>query len=405
MVFRFSSLLLGGMMVIACSNGGISTATTEVIPSHAVSQNYPIARLPNGPHMGIIVGFDALVGGGYDRTARAEELLDIAANAGASISRIQVDWGDLEFAPGQFDEASLRDELEAAQTRNQFVFVTLSTLDSDGLTFPPDLLAPDGNLREGLELSSPEVLSRFEQFLDWFVPILSREQVWGLALGNEVDDIIREDRSLETGALVFFQAGRDRVKQMDPDIAVSVTLTISSLQTLPWFTNSLHEFLDISTINHYCLRADLTVTQLWQWDADVRTMKDTAGDLPIMIQELGCPVGYGDAGTGVAPRPNRNLGSPGIQKAYFEYFRTLFEEDTQFRAATVFQLYDWSPELARAFGDMTRVDPDMDPFADRVEEWLATVGLCRWADGTCRPAWNTWIETLKEQKSRREAAN
>ena len=365
--------------------------------------DFSIARLSDGPHMGIIVGFDALVNGPYDRAARAEELMDIAANSGASISRIQVDWSELELAPGQYDEASLTQSLDEARARGQSVFVTLSTLDSEGLTIPSDFLTDEGNLRSGLELSSPKILQRFEQFLDWFVPILSQAEVWGLALGNEVDDPINEDRSLEMGALVFYETGRNRVKQLDPEIAVTVTLTIFSSNNLPWFTQSLHEFLDLATLNYYCLQSDFTVTGASQWDLDVETMKDTAGDLPIMIQELGCPVGYGDQGVGAVPQINNNMGSPQIQKEFFEYFQTLFDEDPQFRAATVFQLYDTSPELAKMFGDLIRTDPSIDIFADRFEEWLATVGLCRWADGTCRPAWDTWIGTLEDQKSVREA--
>lgn len=409
MILRLSSLILAAWMATACSGGDLSTPPTPtptlVAPPQSAAPDYAIARLPAGPHMGIIVGFDGLVGGPYDRAARAEELLDVAANAGASISRIQVDWSDLEMMPGQYDETSLTDALNGARARGQSVFVTLSTLDSDGLTIPSDFLTPTGNLRSGLELSSPEVLLRFEQFLDWFVPILAREQVWGLALGNEVDDPIREDRSLEAGALIFFETGRDRVKQLDPEMAVTVTLTISSLPSLPEFTQSLHGFLDLATLNHYCLQSDFTVTRVAQWDVDVQTMKDTAGELPIMIQELGCPVGYGDGGAGAVPRSNTNLGSPTIQDEYFEYFQTLYEEDPQFRAATVFQLYDWSPTLADMFGDMIRTDPSMNIFADRFAEWLATTGLCRWADGTCRPAWNTWIETLESQKARRESVD
>lgn len=390
MILRISTVIFGVWLILACSSEDGSTA------------NYSIPRLSDGPHMGIIVGFDALVGGPFDRAGRAEELLDIAANAGASISRIQVDWAGLELAPGQYDEASLTEALRGARGRGQSVFVTLSTLDSEGLTVPSDLVTSNGSLRPGLELSSPEVLRRFEQFLDWFVPLLTREQVWGLALGNEVDDPIREDRSLEEGALVFFKAGRDRVNQLDPEIAVTVTLTISSLSSLPEFTRSLHEFLDLATLNHYCLQSDLTVTRSAQWDVDVQTMRDTARDLPIMIQELGCPVGYGDEGVGAVSQANTNRGSPTIQSEYFEYFQALFNDDPQFRAATVFQLYDWSPELAQMFGDMTRTDAS-NAFSDRVAEWLATLGLCRWSDGTCRPAWDSWIETLKSQKSAREA--
>jgi len=225
--------------------------------------------------MGIIVGFDDLSGGSFDRRARAQLLMDEAALAGASISRIQADWGGLESTSGAFDSTALAELLDA---------------------------------------------------------------------------------------------------------------------------------LDIATFNHCYLDSFLQVTGPDRWATDVARMKDAAGELPIMIQELGCPTGYGDDGAGAPTRPaNGLMGSPTIQLEYFEYFRNVFTDDPQFRAATVFQLYDWSPALARRFGDLVRAE-GATLIGDRFEEWLATVGVCRWADGSCRPAWDAFLETLRVQGDARDTA-
>lgn len=356
--------------------------------------DYQIPRLTDGPHMGIIIGFDDLGGGPYDRIARAIELLDEAAAAGASISRIQVDWSELDNE-GVFNETDLVAQLADARSRNQHVFVTLSTLDSDGFTVPNDL--------QGRSLSDEVLLRRFEQFLDWFVPILSAHGVWGLSLGNEVDEPVRADSSIEQAALEFFTVGRNRVRQLDSEMSITVTFTIGAIQEVPAFTRAVVDLLDLATLNFYCLNFDFTVSGPEQWNEGVQLMKQTAGTLPIMIQELGCPVGYGDGGVGATQRSNDSGGSPARQVEFFEYFENVFENDPQFRAATVFQLYDWSPELADLFGDLIRdpANPAMDVFADRFAEWLASSGLCRWADGTCRPAWDTWLGTLQRLKARR----
>ncbi|MEL7296942.1 MAG: hypothetical protein AAGJ86_04720, partial [Pseudomonadota bacterium] len=194
-----------------------------------------------------------------------------------------------------------------------------------------------------------------------------------------------------------------RIRTRAPDIAATVTLTIGSPVTLPDFTADLMAGLDLATFNHHCLDAAFNVTARERWEDDVALIRDASRGLPIMIQELGCPVGYGDGGMNAEPtRPNGNGGNPDIQDAYFQYFDELFLTDPQFRAATVFQLYDWSPQLARLFGDFLRSEGET-VIADRFEEWLATIGVCRWADGTCRPAWTTFLNMLGRQSDARQA--
>ncbi|KWV91794.1 hypothetical protein AUC45_11370 [Erythrobacter sp. YT30] len=365
------------------------------LPPIASNTGFEIARLADGPHMGIIVGFDDLSQGPFDRQMRSAALLDEAASSGASISRIQLDWPELETQPGQSEAAPLAEALETARQRGQLVFVTLSTLDSDGLTLPEDLLDGDGKLRDGLSLASPEVLERFQRFLDWMVPLLGPD-VWALSMGNEVDSPIADGLVPAGDALVFYQAGARRIKAIDPDLATTVTLTIGAPSTVPDFAAQLNDSLDVATVNHYCLDAELQIAGQSQWERDVQIMKDMARGRPIMIQELGCPVSYAGDPAAFASRTGTMNGSQDLQAEYFAFFDRLYAEDPQFRAATVFQLFDWSPELAEMFGDFVRAEGE--PLAgDRLEEWLATVGTCRWSDGTCRPAWDVWLASLSRQ--------
>jgi len=368
---------------------------TGATPSGQDDNPFAVTRLPDGPHMGIIVGFDDLSTGDFDRQERATALLDQAASRGASISRIQLDWAELETAPGQYDSAPLSEALEVARLRGQRVYVTLSTLDSDGLTVPEYLLGDDGRLRDGLSLASPEVTDRFENFLDWMVPQLGSD-VWALSMGNEVDSPIADGIVPADDALAFFEAGARRIKMIDPDLATTVTLTIGAPLTVPNVTAQLNDGLDLATVNHYCLDASLQITGQDQWERDVQTMKSMARGKPIMIQELGCPVSFAGDPVAFASQTGTMNGSQELQSAYFTFFDRLYAEDPQFRAATVFQLFDWSPELAQMFGDLVRSE-GASLAGDRLEEWLATVGTCRWTDATCRPAWDVWLNSLARQ--------
>lgn len=375
---------------------------TSATPPVQAADPFAITRLPDGPHMGIIVGFDDLSAGDVDRQGRSTELLDQAASRGASISRIQLDWAGLETAPGEYDLEPLSQALEDARQRGQLVYVTLSTLDSDGLTLPEYLLDDDGKLKDGLSLASPEVTGRFEDFLKWIVPQLGSD-VWALSMGNEVDSPIADGIVPANDALVFFQAGAQQIKTLDPDLATTVTLTIGAPTTVPNFAEQLNDGLDLATVNHYCLDASLQITGQDQWERDVQTMKAMAHGKPIMIQELGCPVGFVGDPTTFASKASTMNGSQALQSAYFTFFDRLYAEDPQFRAATVFQLFDWSPELAEMFGDFVRSE-GASLAGDRLEEWLATIGICRWTDATCRPAWDVWLNSLGRQSELRASA-
>ena len=363
---------------------------------------FAITRLPDGPHMGIIVGFGDLSAGDVDRQGRSIELLDQAASRGASISRIQLDWAGLETRPGEYDPEPLSGALEVARQRGQLIYVTLSTLDSDGLTLPDYLLDDDGKLRDGLSLASPEVTGRFEDLLEWMVPQLGSD-VWALSMGNEVDSPIADGLVPAADALVFYQAGAQQIRAMDSELATTVTLTIGAPTTVPNFAEQLNDGLDLATVNHYCLDASLQITGQDQWERDVQTMKAMARGKPIMIQELGCPVGFAGDPAAFASKSGTMNGSQELQSAYFTFFDRLYAEDPQFRAATVFQLFDWSPELAEMFGDFVRSE-GASLAGDRLEEWLATVGICRWTDATCRPAWDVWLNSLARQSELRASA-
>ena len=381
---------------------GVAALLTACTVRAEGANDTTVPRLPAGPHMGIIVGFDDLRGGPYDRVARAEALLDEAAAAGASLARIQIDWSELEPRPSRYDASALTDALEAAGTRGQHVFVTLSTLDSDGFTIPADLLGTDDRLRDGLTLAAPEVIDRFDAFLGWFVPYLTDAEVWGLTLGNEVDAPILDGIATEDGALAFYRSAADRVKSLDPDMGVSVTLTMGAPIALPDFTSGVMSAMTLATFNHYCLDGMIRVTDPDQWRKDVAVMKRAAQELPIMIQELGCPVGFASDGRDRPQGAEDTLQSSlETQNAHIAFFRDLYLNDPQFRAATVFQLYDWSPDLTRLFADTLRAE-GLPVLADRFDAWLRTIGLCRWETGACGPAWDTWLAALTAFSKDRE---
>lgn len=131
------------------------------------------------------------------------------------------------------------------------------------------------------------------------------------------------------------------------------------------------------------------------WRTRLNRWRLLAGEMAIFIQELGCPAGFGDDGAGAPPRPATGINaSPEQQARFFAFMAREFATDPQLRAATTFQLFDFAPETAAFFGDLVRNEGAVEA-GNNFEEALATLGLCRWADTTCRPAWDVWLEGLQ----------
>lgn len=352
-----------------------------------------ISKLPEGPYLGMIVGFDDLTpeADEPDREGIAQARFDEAIDAGMMIGRAQLDWRDLETAPGVYDAAQLAEALAFASHGRLGLFVTFSSIDTDALTLPRYLSDENDMPFDGHRLSDPEIEAPYLAFLDWFIPELEKYNVWGLAIGNEVDAPINDNVITQKEALHHLLTGAAHIRTLDPELAVTVTLSGNANRTLPDFTDALVSGLDIVSFNTYCLNDYLTVSQPDEWAHTAKRWKKTAGDKQIFIQELGCPVGYGGDVTGpFADLPNGINGSDEIQAAFLSYYIDLLKTDPQFRAATVFQLYDWSPALAGIYNDVFEAAGEP-VIGARLQEWLASVGLCRWSDAQCRPAWDVFL--------------
>jgi len=370
----------------------ISTPSPTPTPTPPVSFTPSIPRLAPGPHLGMITGFDPL---NAERAQQASARYAQARASGATVGRVQIDWSELETAPGVYDERALDDAFADPGLEGMNVFVLVSTLDSDGLTVP-EYLGDSGGLRDGLTLASDDVIVAFTDFLDWLGPQLKARDVWGLSIGNEVDSPIEDAIVSEANAAVFYEAAFERWNDQTPEIAVTITLTFGAAEGLPQFQARMREAADLVTFNYYCLQSDLTVTGRDRWETDLAGMKAAAGDRELFIQELGCPVGYSPQA-----RATDIGGSLENQIAFYQFFGEAFATDPQLRAATMFQLYDWSPQLAGMFGDAVR-DEGAELAGNRLEEWLATSGFLRWEDSFERPAWQTWLAQLERVRETRD---
>lgn len=393
--FSFSPLVAFALCLGGCGAEDMPNAAPAPTPAAntpPLSSTQPsLPRLAAGPHLGMITGFDPLDAA---RAKIAADRYQQARGAGATIGRVQIDWSELETGPGEYDEDALDEAFAAPELEGMSLAVLISTLDSDELTLPAYLMDGEG-LRDGLTLDAPEVRDAFLAFLEWLAPRLEQRDVWLLSIGNEVIGPIKDGLVPEEDAVDFYTAAFDQWNEAVPDIGVTLTFTIAAPDGIPSLFSALRQRGDIVSFNYYCLDENITVTGPADWERRLAKMKQDAGTQEIFLQELGCPVGFDPGGT------NTSIGgSDDNQTAFFQFFGDQFANDPQLRGATLFQLYDWSPELAASFS--APLAGEGFPVAgERLEEWLATVGLVRWTEQTNRPAWEEWLNANRKVKDAR----
>ena len=354
-----------------------SACEEDMPPTPAEGDAAALPLLAPGQHTGMITGFNP------SHPPATEDSIDArwqeALSTGMAVGRLQIDWPELEPAPGQYDEAALRDRLETLSEQGLQPFLTLPAYDSDGPVLPADL--------QGLAIDDPALIARFQQLMDWVIPLLEEEGGWGITIANEPDNFFTEIPGLADQIRTFVTESRAHIHQLSPGMAVTVTLNIGNMPASRAEMELLRTEMDIVCFNLYgsgLFPIDQPYTEA-EIEAEMDAVLDFAQEKAIVFQELGM-------------HSNADLlnSSEAIQAAFFDTFFTRMQAEPQMRAAFVFQLVDWSPEaiavLNTAFEDDTPEE-----FIEQYGAVLAAIGLIHYEDGRRKAAWERvmyWTATL-----------
>lgn len=379
---------------IACSEPAGPIERPDAPPP---STDLPL--LPGGNHVGMVVGFNAThpVTTAAAIDARWREAL----SKGMRIGRVQVDWVDLEPRAGVYQKADLEELLDRVSKDNLAPYLSVIGFDNEEFPLPSDLAA---RIKTGeLTYNSPEIIERYSRLMEWVVPMLLAHNGWVIALGNEPANFIEalptadQRTKLTNEILEFVAAIRAKIKTIAPKLAV--TVTVSEMRSQTEITGGVDletAFVvagDVATYNFY--GAGFTADAAYLDDTDpvrIRSRIDAmiakAAGRPIVLQELGAQAGP-DRGSSV-------MGSSlATQQRFFETVFAELKSRPEFRAAYVFQLVDWAPELVEeTYSAPLRNDGLPELFIRQWAESLETVGLIRFSDGTSRPAWSTFLKAL-----------
>jgi hypothetical protein len=339
----------------------------------------PLPLLDTAQALGMMEGYNTSNPPATEKTIAAS--WEEAQSRGLAIGRLQIDWPELEPAPTVYAPGALESELNRMRGRGLQTFLLISVYDSEGPVLPQDL--------QGKSLDDPEVIRRFKGLMDWVIPMLAANGGYALSISNEADNWFGDLPNLSNQLLTFLQESRAHIKDINPLMAVTVTHAVGNLfryedQVLP-----LVEASDLGAWNFYGNKplterpynATMTEAEIRQ---KAQKLLDLTGESQILIQELGM---HSAGGLGAS--------SLEAQKTFFRVFGQIMDREPRIRAAYLWQMVDWSPELSIMYTGLLR-DEEVDPvFLQMYEVVLQSIGLIDYRTGEHKPAWAEflrWVE-------------
>ncbi|MBU1538129.1 hypothetical protein KKF84_22650 [Myxococcota bacterium] len=343
----------------------------------SVASSLEMPLLAAGQHLGMITGFELLPS--QTRTLSENGRAQAVAR-GMSIGRVHLDWKDLEPTRGVTYRNNLEAPLLALENEGLQSFVAIYVVDTEG----EDLLPAD---LSGLPLDSPVVQERYQEMLDWAVPLIVEHGGFVLSVGNEPDPHLLEHPE-DTAALAgFIAAARYHVHTLESQLAVTITLTLDSLTAA--HGPVLIAESDVVTFNYYPITFSPTVlvtdTSMSAVQEMIDAMLAAAGEKQVLIQELGCPAGYDDVESLIGS-------SEAIQAGFLANVVEVMTQRPALRAAVWFQQVDWSADLVAYYTEIFEQEGLPPLWIDAFEEFLRTVGFLKYEDGAERtPGWEAFL--------------
>jgi len=308
---------------------------------------------------------------------------DDAIDAGMSVCRLQIDWPELEPSPNTYDQANFEQRLLDMKNQGLQPFLLISAYDSNGPGVPDDL--------SGKKFDDPKLIQRFNNLMDWVIPLLVEYDGFLISVSNEADNAFGEVPGLHNEILTFLQEVKEHVREINKNMAVTVTFAEGSLDEDKPGIDKILAACDVACFNFYGAKSQFTSPLYYvaqtegEIKSDIQRMLDVSGEKNIVIQELGMYSG------------NTSLNSSQeIQRNFFEVFFTKMKNEERIKAAFNFQLVDWSPEATEILAQALEDEGMPQDFIGQFSESLETIGLINYDTGMRKKAWNEFVSGLTE---------
>jgi hypothetical protein len=367
-----------------------SSTTHQAYGEETISETrfHELPLLPEGQHLGYIEGFNP------DNPPKLRKVMDEAFEEslrnGMKVTRIQMDWPDVEPIKGKFDQQELIDRLKYPHSKGLAIFLLLCTADTGDLNYPKDLLTEGGDkLARNMKPDDPMIVERYKRVLDWVIPIARKYGVYCISVGNEPDTHEEDNPTFMSHFIRFVAAVRDHAHTLDPDIAITYTSTCDPvLHPGREYAKDIVDSVDMLCFNIYGFGNrhgfDRKATE-----KAMDGMIALSEGKPIQIQELGCSS---------IRNPDRiwrfHPSSPEIQREFFAWVYKKIKSTEQIRAAYIFQLVDHSPTVDKIYYDAFGSGMPKEWTRDLCD-WLKGLGLISFDTAEKKPAWNEFLRGLR----------
>ncbi|MDH5738701.1 MAG: hypothetical protein OEY77_00080 [Nitrospira sp.] len=368
---------------------GIMTALLVLWSVTAFAAPWELPMLPQGKHLGMLETFERhpapplTPGMNPQQLAAVDAARQQALNKGMKISRIQIDWNDLEPSPTTY-------------TIERFVGMMGEIPSDHAILILLDGTAPEhrpSDLRT-LPPNHWSVINRYQIVLQQMLPVMAGRNVVAFSVGNEPDNVFdgldwqsTDGRAWTQQLVEFLYSVRPTLQSAYPNMAVGMTLTQISLERgrRGAITPIINQG-DVAIFNYYCLGNDFRVQGTNVMSAEIDAMVSAAMSRFVILQEVGCPAGNTPSLVG-ATQSN--------QTAFYTELVNQIAARPQIRMAFAFQLIDWSPELSSWIVQELR-DEGHEELANQFAEVWGTIGMLRWTDGSARPAWQVFLNGITQ---------
>lgn len=282
---------------------------------------------------------------------------------GLQATTISLKWDEYEAQHGK----PLDDALGGMFMTGQQPLLTISTLDTVKRRLPADVI------NEAWD--SPLFLKRFDAFIDEIGPKIKGKVPW-VSLGNEVDGYLSSHPDEIAAYKRFMAHERQHLKQIDPAIKVGVTVMWGGTVEHPDVVAAVQENTDIAVFTYYPTQ-NMKGLPIAKVPTHFATMLKIAANRPLLLQEIGYP-------------SSAECGSSEATQAQFvhEVFEQMSQHGLQIPLGSFFLESDCTGAQLDLFTGYYGLSNTT------FREFLRTLGLRR-ADGTPKPAWNTFVQEMK----------
>jgi len=236
------------------------------------------------------------------------------------------------------------------------------------------------------------MINRFTTLLDQIVPILVQKGVFYVSFGNEVDAWLSINPSEQENYLQWFTTAKKYAQAINSSLAIGLTLEFPSFvqynagNTLYAFVSSYVAAMDAVSVTYYPFapqgnfeESNMSIVGI---PGDFDTMVSSVQNKFILIQEIGFPGGY-------EPVPTDGS-SEELQRQFVEaIFVQLAAHKSQIVFMSYYLMNDISPayclHLSQYYGFNNT----------NFVEYLCTLGLRRYGNGTAKPGFNQFITSLE----------